>query len=392
MAHNLAQNPKTGAVAFFSVREKAWHQLGLLLDDCPTSAEAIKYAGLDYSVEKASLQAFTLPFMPHPVPRNDNWPYATVPDRYATVRTDTGDPLGVVGKNYQVVQNKEAFGFFDAIVGKGAAIYETAGALGRGEIIFISAKLPSYIKVRCNGKEDAVEQYLLLMNSHNGGSSIRILFTPVRVVCNNTLNMALLSGEGIAIRHTPRVRYGMERAARLLGIIHKEYDKTQEAYQQLSRIKITDKVLLHYIDSLFPAKQENEEVSVRLAKMRSQVLEYTQAGAGQEGIRGTAWWAYNGITGYFQNVRHFGSYEKLFKTNLMGSGHALMQRALQEALQLDKGSPLGGFLSQAPLFYRVPEVIVYGSFSLNGQGSAKGHCMITGMKALPIFLFRCAPL
>jgi phage/plasmid-like protein (TIGR03299 family) len=334
MSHNLALNPKTGSEAFFCVREKAWHRLGLLLDECPTSSEAIEFAGLDYEVEKASLQAFTLPFMPHPVPLNDNWPYARVKDRYATVRTDTGDPLGVVGKNYQVVQNREAFGFFDAIVGEGAAIYETAGALGGGEVIFISAKLPSYIKVRCNGREDAVEQYLLLTNSHNGGSAVRILFTPVRVVCNNTLNMALKKDRGISIRHTSRVRYGMQRAARLLGIIRREYSGAEEAYQQLAKIKITDKVLRHYIERVFPAKQENEEVLARLAKTRKQVFEYTQVGAGQHEIRGTAWWAYNGITGYFQNVRSFGNWEKLFRSNLMGSGHALMQKALNEALQL----------------------------------------------------------
>ncbi|WP_224995059.1 DUF932 domain-containing protein [Cesiribacter sp. SM1] len=335
MAHNLAQNPKTGAAAFFTVREKAWHRLGLVLEDCPTSADAIVYAGLDYRVEKTSLQAFTLPFMPHPVPLNDNWPYATVKDRYATVRTDTGDPLGVVGKNYQVVQNREAFGFFDSIVGEGAAIYETAGALGRGEVIFISAKIPSHIRVRCNGKEDAVEQYLLLMNSHNGGSAIRILFTPVRVVCNNTLNMALHSKEGVSVRHTSRVGDGLKRAARLLGLIHREYSGTGEAYQQLAKTKITDKILRHYIEVLFPAKQENEEVSARMAKMRDQIFDYTQTGAGQQEIRGTAWWAYNGITGYFQNVRPFGSYEKLFKSNLLGLGHALMQKALQQALQLE---------------------------------------------------------
>ncbi|EMR00913.1 DUF932 domain-containing protein [Cesiribacter andamanensis] len=339
MAHNLAHNPKSGKAAFFSVREKAWHQLGLLLEDCPTSAEAIEFAGLDYEVQKTSLQAFTLPFMPHPVPDTDNWPYAKVPDRYATVRTDTGNPLGIVGKNYQVVQNKEAFGFFDSIVGSGAAIYETAGALGRGEIIFISAKLPQHLLIKCNGREDGIEQYLLLTNSHNGGSAIRILFTPVRVVCNNTLNMALGNKQGVSIRHTSKVQYGLSRAARLLGLVQREYGKTEEAYQHLANIKITDGVLRHYIDTLFPAKGETEEISTRLAGLRQQVYAYTQEGAGQYQIRGTAWWAYNGITGYFQNVRPFGSWEKHFRTNLLGSGHALMQKALAEALKLEKGAP-----------------------------------------------------
>jgi phage/plasmid-like protein (TIGR03299 family) len=334
MSHNLAINPKTQNASFFTVREKAWHKLGLVLDNCPTSQEAIVYAGLDYTVEKAQLQAYTLPLVPDAKIEHDNCPYSTVRDLYATVRTDNMDTLGVVGKNYHIVQNKDAFGFFDSIVGKGAAIYETAGALGKGEVTFISAKLPSNIRVNVNGKEDMIDKYLLLTNSHDGSAAIRILFTPVRVVCNNTLNLALRSNEGISIRHTSRVYDEIEKAAELLGIINKEYNKAEETYQHLANIKITDKALREYIDIIFPSKEENEEVSTRLANIRKKVFEYTMDGAGQDDIRGTAWAAYNGVTGYFQNVRTYGDYEKLFKTNILGSGHSVMHTALKEALKL----------------------------------------------------------
>ena len=342
MSHNLAINPRTSDASFFTVREQAWHKLGTVLDDCPTSADAIQYAGLDYRVEKAALQAYTLPLTPGtdaPLSENDNWPYAPIADRYATVRTDTMQALGVVGRQYEVVQNTQAFAFFDAIVGKNEAFYETAGALGKGEVTFISAKLPSTIKVLVNGSADEVDKYLLLTNSHDGSSAVRILFTPVRVVCNNTLNMALRSRDGIALRHTGSVHAGLKEAAKVLGIVKREYEAAGDTYQQLANIKINDRLLRRYIDEVFPAQQAEtiggaEEVSTRLLNIRNKAFEYTMQGAGQGDIEGTAWWAYNGITGYFQNVRTFGTYEQLLKTNVMGSGQNVMQKALRSALAL----------------------------------------------------------
>ena len=105
MAHNLNFNEQTRQHSFFSVKEKAWHGLGQIVQDYPSSAEAIRFAGLDYAVEKRKL--FTQ--------ENDN--PVEVPNYFATVRTDTADVLGVVGKDYEIVQNVDAFSFFDAIVG-----------------------------------------------------------------------------------------------------------------------------------------------------------------------------------------------------------------------------------------------------------------------------------
>jgi len=119
------------------------------------------------------------------------------------VRTDTDEVLGLVGRDYNVVQNIAAFGFFDNIVGAGSGIrYETAGCLCRGQNIFITAKLPDYIRV---GRDDLIEQYLFLTSSHDGSGSITIAFTPVRIVCANTLNAAMRHKSNcIKIRHTAR--------------------------------------------------------------------------------------------------------------------------------------------------------------------------------------------
>ncbi|MEI6949781.1 DUF932 domain-containing protein [Paraflavisolibacter sp. H34] len=173
MAHNLNYNEQTGKYSFFSVQEKAWHGLGQIVADYPCSAEAIRFAGLDYTVEKRPLRTLD----------NAGGAAIDVPGFFSTLRTDTEQVLGIVGGNYQVIQNVDAFTFFDSIVEDEGMLYETAGALGRGERVFITAKLPDYIRV---GRDDLIEKYLFLTTSHDGSGSIMAAFTPVRIVCNNS--------------------------------------------------------------------------------------------------------------------------------------------------------------------------------------------------------------
>ena len=156
MAHQINFNQKTGKDSFMSVKEKAWHNLGQVIDRYPTSSEAIQHAGLNYIVEKRPL--FTYDTENHIGKTADNIIISeiAVPNFFATVRADTDQVLGVVGNDYEVMQNRDAFSFFDAIVDGGEGIlYETAGALGNGERVFITAKLPDYIKV---GRKDMSEQ------------------------------------------------------------------------------------------------------------------------------------------------------------------------------------------------------------------------------------------
>src|SRR5690606_31055111 len=192
MAHNINFNEQTGRHSFFSVQQKAWHGLGQIVEQYPTSEEAIVDAGLDDVVINCPLftQGRTMSIGENGelIEAND----ILVPNSFATLRTDTNTPLGVVGKDYHLVQNREAFNFFDAIVGGGEGIlYETAGALGNGERIFITAKLPDYIRVG-NG-DDVTEKYIFLTTSHDGSGSITAAFTPIRIVCQNTLNASLRS-------------------------------------------------------------------------------------------------------------------------------------------------------------------------------------------------------
>ncbi|MEJ7829319.1 MAG: DUF932 domain-containing protein [Segetibacter sp.] len=233
MAHNINFNEQTGKHSFFSVKEKAWHGLGQIVSSYPSSAEAIKHAGLDYTVEKRRLFTYDN--------ENNNGnpdidiiiPEIEVPNFYATMRTDTEQVLGVVGKDYEVVQNKDAFTFFDSIVGGEGIMYETAGALGKGERIFITAKLPDYIKV---GNDDLIEKYLFLTTSHDGLGSITAAFTPIRIVCNNTLNAALRNHSySIKIRHTVNAKERLEQAHHLMGISNNLSAELETIFQQLDK-------------------------------------------------------------------------------------------------------------------------------------------------------------
>lgn len=246
MAHNINHNSKTGKDAFFSVKEKAWHGLGTIIEDYPTSAEAIKHAGLDYMVEKRPL--FTVNTQDYNTFKNpdaddyfDNIsPDIIVPDYYSTLRTDTEEVLGVVGRDYHVIQNVDAFSFFDSIVGgKDGILYETAGALGKGERIFITAKLPEYIKV---GRSDLIEQFLFLTTSHDSFGSITASFTPIRICCQNTLNAALRKqSNSIKIHHTASAHDRLKEAHKLLSITNQLAKEMEQVFNNWARVKITDR-------------------------------------------------------------------------------------------------------------------------------------------------------
>lgn len=342
MAHNINFNEQTGQHSFFSVKEKAWHGLGQIVQDYPTSAEAIQFAGLDYEVIKTEL------FTHSRATTDDNGEITeggilSVSNFYATQRTDTKQVLGVVGKDYEVVQNRDAFIFFDSIVGGDGIQYETAGALGKGERIFITAKLPSYIKV---GREDLIEKYLFLTTSHDGFGSITAAFTPVRIVCCNTLNAAMRNHtNAIKIRHTANAKERLEQAHKVMGISYKLAEQLEEVFNKWTKVKITDPELHRLIQlAMVPNKEvldriekgEWDELSTCFNNMCDSVFEYAMTSPTQqsETTKGTLFGAYNSVTGYFQNVRTYKDDEAKMKSLLYG-GTAQMKT--QKAFNLCMG-------------------------------------------------------
>ena len=337
MAHNINFNEQTGKHSFFSVKEKAWHGLGQIVEGYPTSAEAIKHAGLDYTVEKRKLFTYdTANNLANPE-KDIIIPEIEVHNYFATIRTDNANVLGVVGKDYEVVQNKDAFFFFDAIVGGDGIQYETAGALGKGERIFITAKLPDFIKV---GKDDLIEQYLFLTTSHDGGGSITAAFTPVRIVCNNTLNAALRNhSNAVKIRHTSNVKDRLEQAHRLMGITNNLSTELEGIFNRWAKIRITDPEVKKLIQlALVPNKEvlqniqagKDDELSTCFINMTDTAFEYAMTNETQqlETTKGSLFGAYNAVTGYFQNVRTYKNDEAKLKSLLFGgTGQMRTQKA-----------------------------------------------------------------
>lgn len=345
MAANI--NINNGEASFFSVKEKAWHNLGLVLDKCPTSEEAIKYAGLDYEVQLAPIYANLEGITVEAAKENSNvlkirnenfteyFNARQVTGKYAPFRTDNGAVFGVVGSKYEVVQNKDAFSFFDAIVGEGEAIYETAGALGDGQIIFITAKLPTYIRV---GNDD-IEKYLLFTMAHDGSAAIQAMFTPIRVVCNNTLTAAIRGAKDkISLRHTKNVKDKLEEAHKILGITNKLSEELYDIYNIMSKKSMDEANFEKYIrqslglDTILPTI----ELPTKSKNLIDNVKEYSVIGAGQnlEICKGTVYGAYQSITGYLQNVRNYKDDENRFSNTFDGTSKKINDRAFSRALEL----------------------------------------------------------
>lgn len=343
MAHNLNYNSEKRKHSFFSVREKAWHNLGTVIENYPTSAEALLYAGLDYTVEKRPL--FTLGTHSDSIFNNPDYDSLTenvnaqilVPDYYSTLRTDTQEVLGVVGKDYHVVQNVEAFSFFDSIVSSGDGVhYETAGALGKGEKVFITAKLPDYIRV---GRDDLLEQYIFLTTSHDGFGSITASFTPVRIVCQNTLNAALQNCTNtVKIRHTVNANERLKQAHQLMGISNLFAKEIGEIFNHWAKVRVTDAEIKRLVQmAMAPSKEilqnlhdgKDDELSTHYKNIVDGVLEYSATSPTQREIttQNTLFGAYNAVTGYFQNVRNFKNDESKFKSIMYGTGMQRMQSA-----------------------------------------------------------------
>ncbi len=340
MAHNLNFNERTGRHSFFSVKEKAWHGLGQIVQDYPTSAEAVAFAGLDFTVEKRPLFTFDNENQTTHPDTSRIIPEIEVPNYFATIRTDNDAVLGVVGKDYQIVQNRDAFSFFDSIVGGDGILYETAGALGKGERIFITAKLPDYIRV---GNDDLIEKYIFLTTSHDGSGSITAAFTPIRIVCNNTLNAAMNNKTNtVRIRHTSNARQRLEQAHKVMGISDMLSSQMESIFNHWTKIRITDNEVKKLIQSaLVPNKEvlktiqegKEEELSTCFTNMVDSAFEYAMSNPTQlmETTKGTVFGAYNSLTGYFQNVRNYKNDEAKLKSLLFGG---IAQARTQKAFNL----------------------------------------------------------
>lgn len=284
MAHEI--DTTTGKAAMFYAGEVPWHGLGTYVGENPIlSEEALEKSGLDFTVGKVPMFARIGDIE---VP---------VPDQFATVRTDTNGILGTVGNRYQIVQNREAFAFMDEVAGPGRLVqYHTAGGLFDGRKTWILAALTDLTIAPV--PEDPTKPYLLLSNAHDGTGAVRVLFTTVRVVCNNTLNIAL-RGQGVTIRHTTNVKTKVREAQRILGLARESFAAYDEQAKRLAQMQMGDKALDAFLNSLFPVPTDAEPTT-QDTNRKNLIRDLFESGAGTEipGVRGTAWAALNAVTDY----------------------------------------------------------------------------------------------
>lgn len=217
----------------FYTREKPWHGLGTRVEEAPDSKKALELAGLDWRVIQKNLAT------------EDGYP---VSGFKANIRDSDNRVLGVVTDRYKVVQNEDAFAFTDKLLGEGVS-YETAGSLQDGRRIWLLAKLPQRYII----SGDEITPYLVFMNTHDGTGAIKAAMTPIRVVCMNTLNLALSEAKrSWSTNHTGNIagkledaRYTRLYADQYMGELGKSIDRMQQ-------MKLSERQVMEYIDALFP--------------------------------------------------------------------------------------------------------------------------------------------
>ena len=225
----------------FYVREKPWHGLGTEVQEAPASADALICAGLDWKVIQKDVYT-------------ENG--SLIPGYKVNLRSTDSAALGIVSDRYKVVQNKDAFQFTDDLLGAGVT-YETAGALQGGRKVWLLARMPQRYIIA----GDEIAPYLVVMNSHDGSSGIKVAMTPIRVVCQNTLNLALNNAKRTwTTRHTENVMSRVHEAEETLGLAERYMGKLGRSIDALSQIRLPDRKVLEFMQEFFPVTEDMPDV------------------------------------------------------------------------------------------------------------------------------------
>jgi phage/plasmid-like protein (TIGR03299 family) len=322
----------------FYVREDGlpWHGEGTPLDGPATWGDAVKHGGLDWLVDER-------PVYYAGETRPDGAPsFHEIPDRFAVVRSDTGNTLGVVSGNYRPIQNKDLFDFVDPLIAENEASFRTAGVIGKGERVWALAKLADTIDVRAG---DRLDFYLLLTAAHDGKHSADFMLTTVRVVCENTFNAAYgQAGESargvVRVKHTGDVKAKMQEAHRVLGISRQSIAKINADVTALVNASITTEASNKVLEFVFatpsprPAERP-EDFASRVGKvvaLRQRSYELAFTGKGNGG--GTLWDLVNGVTDLVDHELVTRSRKSALLYTQEGEGARLKARAFESALAL----------------------------------------------------------
>ena len=238
----MAANVET----MFSTREKPWHGLGTVVEEAPASADALRLAGLDWNVVQKDI------FTNH----------GKVDGYKANVRDTDNQVLGVVTDRYKVIQNVDAFAFTDELLGEGVR-YETAGSLQGGRKVWLLARLPREYII----SGERITPYLVFSNTHDGSGAVRVAITPVRVVCNNTLNLALnTASRSFSMIHAGDIKGKINEARQTLFMADTYMEHLGKEFEHLRKVKLTDQQVKEYIEVLLPIEKDASMLAAKNTK------------------------------------------------------------------------------------------------------------------------------
>lgn len=318
MAHEI-----TATDNLFVVRRPAWHGLGKVIQDAPTSEEALKIACLDWEVVQEDI------YRSRP---NPEYPALTMTEPIsgykANIRQDIGTVLGVVSKGYTVVQNKEAFSFTDLLLEEGVT-YESAGSLQGGKRVWMLARLPETSILG-----DAVVPYLVFSNGHDGRNAVKVAITPVRVVCANTLNLALESAPRFWMTsHQGGMTAKLEEAKRTLKLAGTYMKSLDETAAKLADIKMTEELLARVAVEMFPLTKDPKRHG-HIHALREEFLGTYLKAPDLDNLKGTGWGVVNAaadMAGHREPARKTATYKEHRFTQVIG-GHPIVDKAVQVIL------------------------------------------------------------
>ncbi len=310
------------------VGEVPWHGLGERVPETVTSAAMCKAAGLDWTVNK----------VPAPGARLVNQE-KKLHDRYLIMRSRVGDEtddvaLGMVGSGYEPLQNAEAFAFFEPFITGKFARFNTAGALGNGQRVWVLAKLTGEIVVR---PDDVIDRYLLLSNSHDGSGSVSVRFTPIRVVCKNTLSFAMPHSSGvISVRHTRHVARNLAdaQAKELKLIVEKAFSEAGTLYGAMALKAMTVETTDAFLQNLFPKSKKQQRAGTQPERWHRVKAILADASVTPPSTRSTLWALYNAIVrDEDYRVSREGPADARLNRVWFGSGEDLKLKALSLSRQ-----------------------------------------------------------
>ena len=233
--------------SMFYTRTKPWHGLGVQVQEAPESKDALRLAGLDWKVYQREVYTDS---------------GIKIEGYRANVRNTDNKVLGVVTERYKIVQNEEAFSFTDTLLGKGVR-YETAGSLQEGKKVWLLARLPKEYII--SGEQ--ISPYLVFSNSHDGSAAVRVAVTPIRVVCNNTLNLALSTAKrSRAMVHTGNIKGKIHEAQETLFMAENYMSKLGKEFEELKRQKLSERQVKEYIELLLPLEKTTSLVTAKNVK------------------------------------------------------------------------------------------------------------------------------